>query len=116
MNLVAWLRMFFSFPDGFTESWRQRREKAYKRSKPTYDAYPGRSHRPKVRLVMISGKHWEPVDTEGYDLNEINWKLEWRQRWLINKFLEAFVRINVRIDHEKEIKDEAIHHRSSLIE
>jgi len=57
-------------------------------------------------MVLISGKFWQPVDTEGYDLNELNWRKEWRQRWLIGKILEAFVAINVRVDEDEERRSE----------
>jgi hypothetical protein len=86
--------------------WNQRRLDRIKRSKPTYDAYPTVEYRPRVRLVMISGKFWEPIDTEGYDLNEINWRLAWRRDWLMDKILEAFIAINAKIDAEKEAKND----------
>ncbi len=93
-------------PDSPSEAWRRRRSKIVKRSKPTYIAYPVAEHRPKVRLVMISGKHWVPVDTEGYDLNELNWRRTWRRDWLMDKILEAFITINVRIDQANEAKED----------
>ncbi len=93
-------------PDSPTEAWRQRRDRMVKKSKPTYDVYPTAEHRPRVRLVMISGRHWVPVDTEGYDLNELNWRKTWRRDWLMDKILEAFIKINIDIDVEREAKAE----------
>ena len=103
----AWVKFtdwIVRITDPTSEGWRDRRSRLVRRSKPTYEVYPLEEQHPRVRLVLISGRFWRPVDTDGYDLHELNWQKPWRRDWLMDRILEAFIDITKQVADERSAK------------
>lgn len=96
-------------------NWRDRREGMVdKHSKPTYDAY-GNLPMPPARInVYVQGRDArgrllnERVDLDEFSLHELNLRRDWRRNWLIDRIIEAEIRLAVRIDAEADRKKGAI--------
>lgn len=110
-TIGEWIFLAWSGPDG----WRKRRELAYTKAKPTYEAYPLRDPAPEMRFYVeardMRGRLLrEYVDLEGYSVHQINWSNGARRGgtlvrdWFVGQMLEALVRLAVRLDEVKESK------------
>ena len=76
-----------------------------KHSKATYDAYGDLPMPPaRIRVALLGGKFMETVDLDGYSLHELNLRREWRRQWLLERIIEAEIRLAVKIDAENERK------------
>ncbi len=105
MDLLATLRLWLASLSGAPrESVRQRHERladeARRRAEREgliFDAYPEAPHRPKVRLVLLSGPLMERVRLDGYSLNDLNLrKGSWRRDWLAERVREALIVMDAR--------------------
>jgi hypothetical protein len=107
VDLLASLRLWFATVTGrpnVRESVRARHERMAvegrrraEREGLIYDAYPEAPHRPKVRLVLLSGPFMERVDLDGYSLNDLDLRRgPWRDGRLAERVRQSLVVIDAR--------------------
>lgn len=101
--------------DPAAEAWRKRREEYLKRmggppSAPTYEAYPEVPYRPRMKLVIISGRLMEKVDLDGDSVDDfltLTMLPARRQIWFLDRIQQARERLQKRLviwEAEQEAK------------